>query len=67
MSIIYQPLFCVTDMLCYFLFYKLTVLQYRYSVQGFFQLFAQGGGGDKMRLYGLLGSKYIFVCKECGN
>ena len=31
---------------------------------GFFQLFAQGGGGE-MRLYGLLGVKCISVCKAC--
>ena len=32
-----------------------------------FQLFAGEGGGGKMILYGFLGSKYVSVCKACGN
>ena len=36
------------------------------SVQVFFQLFAQGG--DKMRLYGLLGGASMYPCgKRVGN
>ena len=36
--------------------------------QGFFQLFAQAGGGGRMRLYGLLeGGKYVSMCKACGK
>ena len=31
--------------------------RYMLEYQGFFQLFAQGGG--KMRMYGLLGGKYV--------
>ena len=26
-----------------------------------------GGGGVQMRLYGLLGGKYVSVCKVCGK
>ena len=35
--------------------------------QGFFPFFVFFPRGDKMRLYGLLGGKYISVCKACSK